>query len=339
MALWGIKDNKTASGTIAIASSGAVTGSSTSFTTQAKIGNTIKANGVEYEIVTITDNTHCKVIMGKNNGNGAVTVVNSGTSYTLSEKPAFVAHESSQQGDFGGSGDSSKVFGVNTAEIIQGSNDVVEVAIVNAGSGYLEIPNVTFASGTQTATATISGGKLTKVTITGSGAYASVPTVYIDVPKRTITTAHVSTSTEVFTYTGHGLTTGDRIRYNNAGGTTATGLTSGTTYYANVINADTFYAYDTKAHAVAGGATGKINVSGTGNNNQFFDLLDQTTATVQAALGSGDGGTQVTHSGWVRRTVGTGGRAGRIFYETLVANGATAATTSDAADDVQFPDN
>ena len=39
-------------------------------------------------------------------------------------------------------------------------------------------------------------------------------------------------------------------------GSSIGGLTSGTTYYANVINADTFYVYDTKAHAIAGGATG-----------------------------------------------------------------------------------
>ena len=335
MALWGNKDSKTASGTVSIANTGVVTGSSTAFTTEAKVGNYIKAGGVDYQIVSITDDTTAQVIMGKNNGNGLVTTA-SGASYTLSEKPAFVAHESSQHSGFGSAGDANKVFGVDTAEIVSGSNDVVEVAIVNAGTGYLEVPNVTFDSGTQTATATISGGKLTKVTITGSGAYSSVPTVYIDVPKRTITTAHISTSTEVITYTGHGLTTGDAIRYNNGGGASATGLTSGTTYYAGVIDADTFYAYDTKAHAVAAGATGKVNLSGTGNNAQFFDLLDQTTATVQAALGSGDGGTQVTHSGWVRRTVGTGGRAGRVFYETLVASGSI---SGDQADDVQFPDN
>jgi hypothetical protein len=44
----------------------------------------------------------------------------------------------------------------------------------------------------------------------------------------------------------------------------------------------------------------------------------------------------VTHAGWVRRTVGTGGRSGRIQYETLVA---TSNITSDAADDSEFPDS
>jgi hypothetical protein len=37
----------------------------------------------------------------------------------------------------------------------------------------------------------------------------------------------------------------------------------------------------------------------------------------------------------VRRTVGTGGRAGRVQYETLVAAGSIA---GDQADDIQFPD-
>jgi hypothetical protein len=41
MALWGNRDSKSATGTIAIATNGAVTGSSTLFTTEAKIGNTI----------------------------------------------------------------------------------------------------------------------------------------------------------------------------------------------------------------------------------------------------------------------------------------------------------
>ena len=166
MALWGNKDSKTASGTVSIASTGVVTGTGTSFTTQAKVGNYIRAGGVDYQIVTITSNTVAKVVMGKNNGNGSVTTA-SGASYTLSEKPVFVAHESADNG-YGSTGDSNKVYGV----------DVTEATVTNRGY----------------------------------------------------------------------------------------------------------------------------------------------------------------HSGWVRRTVGTGGRSGRVFYETLVANGTTAATAGDQADDTQFPD-
>lgn len=55
-----------------------------------------------------------------------------------------------------------------------------------------------------------------------------------------------------------------------------------------------------------------------------------------------DGGERPAHAGWVLRTEGTGGRAGRVQMETLVAMGSlgaqtaaygTAATVKDAADD------
>jgi hypothetical protein len=113
MALWGNKDSKTAAGTIAITTAGAVTGTGTAFTTAAKTGNYITAGGRDYQIVNIASDTAATVIAGTNNGNGAMTAVSGGSTYALSEKPAFVAHEASASGR---SGDSSKVFGVNVTE-------------------------------------------------------------------------------------------------------------------------------------------------------------------------------------------------------------------------------
>jgi hypothetical protein len=46
---------------------------------------------------------------------------------------------------------------------------------------------------------------------------------------------------------------------------------------------------------------------------------------------AGDG--KVAHTGWVLRTVGSGGRAGRVFNEVLVAGG-----ISGDAEDIIFPD-
>jgi len=43
----------------------------------------------------------------------------------------------------------------------------------------------------------------------------------------------------------------------------------------------------------------------------------------------------VAHSGWVKRTAGSGGRANRVQYETLVASGSI---SGDAADDTQLPE-
>ena len=346
MALWGNKDSKTASGTIAIATNGTVTGSSTLFTTQAKIGNYIRADGRDYVITKIASNTSATVESGINGG--SITAVTSGTSYTLSEKPAYVAQAESAGSPSGKHGDANKVYGVDTGaangENYASAGLIVNVGVANAGTGYLEAPAVTFTGGGGSgaaATATISGGVVTAITLTNNGSsYENVPTVFVNTPFRTIPTSGVNTTTEVITYTGHGLTTGDRIKYYNGGSTSIAGLTDATVYYAGVINADTFYVYDTEANAIAAGATGKKNLTGTGNNAQYFDLLDETTATAVATLGGGTEGEEsrsnITHTGWVRRTVGTGGRAGRVQYETLVANGSI---TGDQADDRQFPDD
>lgn len=48
------------------------------------------------------------------------------------------------------------------------------------------------------------------------------------------------------------------------------------------------------------------------------------------------GVTDTTHAGWVRRTVGTGGRAGRVMHEVLVAS---SSISGDAADDTELPDS
>ena len=425
MALWGNKDSKTATGTVSIDAAGVVTGSSTLFTTEAKAGNTIRAAGVDYQIVSITSDTVAKVIMGKNNGNGAVTTC-SGETYTLSEKPAFVAHESADSG-IGGHGDSNKVFGVDVTEDTAGGDNVTNVAVALSGTGYLEVPGVSFSGGggsSAAATATISGGAVSAITVTNVGsAYTSAPTVNIDVPRRTIPTGNVTIATEQIAYTTHGLVAAEPVKYYHGGGTAITGLTNNTEYFVSALG---LTASAFRLAASAGAAAGRtalagvaisgtagqftctattlavgdhividgtitgtgsitshtagkiyevsavtgtspnvtgftltqedttalvttagnglgltltpytiVLITGTGNALQYFDLTGKVTATATASLGSGAGGTIVTHAGWVRRTVGTGGRAGRIQQEVLVAMGSM---TGDQADDIQYPD-
>ena len=426
MALWGNKDSKSATGTIAIASNGAVTGSSTLFTTEAAIGNTIRADGRDYVITTITSNTVATVESGINGG--AITAVTAGASYTLSEKPVYVAQAESSGSDSGVHGDSNKVFGVDTTETSAGGDNVADVSVANGGTGYLEVPGVAFSGGggsSAAATATIAGGAVTAITVTNTGtAYTSVPTVSVDVPRRTIPTSGVTIATEQFTYATHGLVAADPVKYYHGGGTAITGLSNNTGYFVSALGlaANTFRLATTAEaaagrtaltgfaisgtagqftcaattlavgdHIIIGGTitgTGSITshtagkiyevsavtgtspsvtgftvtqedgtavvstagngtgltltpytivmISGTGNNAQYFDLTGKVTATAVADLGSGAGGSQVTHAGWVRRTVGTGGRAGRIQYETLVAAGSISA---DQSDDIQFRDS
>ena len=114
MALWGNRDSKTAAGTIEINdTTGVVTGSSTAFTTAARVGDYIVVSGEHYQIVSITSNTVAKVRAGI--AGATMTAVSSGTSYALTEKPAFVTTESTSTS--GVHGDVTKVFGVDTAEI------------------------------------------------------------------------------------------------------------------------------------------------------------------------------------------------------------------------------
>jgi hypothetical protein len=62
---------------------------------------------------------------------------------------------------------------------------------------------------------------------------------------------------------------------------------------------------------------------------QFGISSAEQQALVQAGAAKG------AHAGWNLRTVGQGGRAGRVFYETLVAMGSM---TGDGSDDTILPD-
>jgi hypothetical protein len=258
-------------------------------------------------------------------------VVAASNTYTLSEKPAFVALESADSG-IGITGDSNRVFGVDNTEIAAGGDNVTSVAVVAGGARYLEAPAVSFASGLAAATASVAGGAVSSIAVTNAGSgYTSAPAVTIAKPRRTIPTSGITTGTDTIGYTAHGLSAGDVLVYNNGGGASAGGLTSGTTYYviASGLTADAF-----KVSATEGGLT-PVDITGTGNNAQFFEIFAAgNRATATASLGSGAGGSILTHAGWVRRTVGTGGRAGRINQEVLVAMGSI---TGDQDDNLQYP--
>lgn len=203
-------------------------------------------------------------------------------------------------------------------------------------TGVLGNNSQTFTGDTATATATVSGGAVSAVTVTAVGsAYLTVPAVTVAIPRRTIPltpTPGITLATDTIAYTAHGLSAGDAVKYFHGGGTAATGLTNDTTYYviSSGLTADAF-----KVSTTSGGTT--VDITGQGNNAQYFELATAVAtirATATAALGDGAVGGSA-HAGWVRRTVGTGGRAGRVQYETLVAMGSM---TGDASDDTVLPD-
>jgi hypothetical protein len=319
MALWGNKDSKTASGTIAIASpGGAVTGSSTSFTTQARIGDFIRVSGEDYLITAIASNTAATVRAGV--PGATLTVVNAGASYTLSEKPASVTTAESAGSASGVHGDPTKVFGMDTTEVAAGGDNVTAVSVVNGGTGYTEVPGVVFSGGggsSAAATATISGGSVTSIAVTNTGtAYTSVPTVNIDVPFRTIPTSGVTIATEQFTYATHGLAAADPVKYYHAGGTAITGLSNDTEYFVSALGlaANTFRLATTAVAAAGRTALAGVAISGTGG--QFT-----CTATTLAV------GDHIRIDGTITGTGSITGHTTGKIYEVSAVTGTSPSVT------------
>lgn len=105
----------------------------------------------------------------------------------------------------------------------------------------------------------------------------------------------------------------DYVTYTVASGNTAlTGLTSGSKYYVVKANSTVMALSTTRGGDAIVLTPG---VSETGHS------ITGETATAKAVLSYT--GHSAAHTGWNLRTVGSGGRAGRIQYETLVAGGIT----------------
>lgn len=134
MSLWGNKDSKTASGTIEIAANGTITGSSTAFTTEARVGDYIRVSGEDYLVKSISSNTAAVVVAGV--PGATLTARSAGSSYTLSEKPKSVT-TSEAKNTSGTQGDPTKVYGVDTNETTAKQGSIPHAGWVRrvAGSG------------------------------------------------------------------------------------------------------------------------------------------------------------------------------------------------------------
>lgn len=219
-------------------------------------------------------------------------------------------------------------FGVDTTEMTAGSDNIVSITVSDGGSGYASAPSVTVA-GAGTATATVSGGKVTAFTITAAGSsYTSPPAITVAAPAAVTFNgaSGVDDSAETITLTGHPFVTGDQVTYSDGSGTAIGGLTDGGTFFVIKVDANTIKLATTLNNANAGTAIDLTDGVGASHT------LTGETATGTAQLGSRG----ITHAGWNRRTEGTGGRAGRVFYECLVA---ASSISGDASDDAELPDS
>ena len=325
MSLWGNADSAAITGTVAVANADAtVTGTSTVFTTagQIDVGDLMMIVDVPYRIKSITSATSLELT---ENYAGSTA---SGLTVLKRETPRNLSVS-----------DSDAIFGVDEAEMTAGGDNVVSLAVDSGGSGYVNAADAAVTvsapgSGTTaTGTAVVTAGKVTSITISEDGAgYTSTPTVTIhgatastfDASDAAV--AVLASDTIVLSSAQvAALAVNDAVTYTDGGGTAIVGLTTATVYYIHSKPSATTISLKTSVNA-----TDAIDLTAVGVGTSH--TLTGATATASATLGSGTPAT-VTHSGWVKRTVGTGGRAGRVTYETLVAMNTI---TGDTADDAEF---
>ena len=226
------------------------------------------------------------------------------------------------------------------------SNAQSGTAINLTGTGH---SSQTLIGDTATATAVLGSGstlgEVIRVDIAGVGsAYTSAPTVTIAAP--TTETLNLGSSsiitdgTDEVTVSGGfygAIKTGDKVAYADGGGTAPTGFTDETNYFLiKSANSNKVLIASTRENALEGTNITIATGSGTGSGHTFIGETPTATATLGLGTPGGDvGGREIAHVGWVKRTVGTGGRAGRVHYETLVA----ASSITGDSEDLITPDS
>jgi hypothetical protein len=230
-------------------------------------------------------------------------------------------------------------FGLSAAEIsVSGNAAVQQYIITNAGSGYaanatVSVANTTGGANTLAANSTVATGRVTAVTANATiSGYTSAPAVTIAAPAAQSFNANsaVTNATDAIAITTANsiFLAGDQVTYTVAAGNTAlTNLVSGTAYFIKTSNSTAV-----TLTTVPNGDT----IDLTKGLTETGHSLTGQTATAVAELTEVGYTKGAAHTGWVLRTVGTGGRAGRVQYETLVAMGGTFST--DASDDTILPD-
>ena len=218
-------------------------------------------------------------------------------------------------------------FGVSPDETL-GVGNVATFTVQNAGGSAHGLPAVTVTGANTTqATATVNV-KITSVSITANGTgYAVGNTVYVNAGANTTRGLLTVSSVD-----GNGNVTGLTI---TTAGKYSTVLSTG-------VNTASFLSNTASGTGLT--ANIRFGIESVTVNNPGQDYNQSTvgatvsgngisSAAVTVTLDGNDASNKGAHAGWVLRKVGTGGRAGRVQVETLVAMGSM---TGDGADDTQF---
>lgn len=240
------------------------------------------------------------------------------------------------------SGQGTGVFAASAAEVATTSGPIVDIVLTYAGSGYPANAAVTITGGggsgaTANALANSTGRIATVYANEHGSAFTSNPVIAVAAPAPIVFSGN-STNVTVGNSTVNGFITlgttntalwanGDALTYLVAASNTAVGgLANNGTYYVLVSNTTAI-----QLSATQNGPA--INLTSVAAGAQAGHTLTGETATAVASIGGGRN--KGVTAGWVMRREGTGGRAGRVSYESLVA---MRSIVTDSADDIVLPD-
>jgi hypothetical protein len=231
-------------------------------------------------------------------------------------------------------------FAVSAAEAGVDGGPVVDIVILTSGSGYTANATVTLTAvnGGSSAVANAQAnatGRIAALNVSTAGSgYKSSPTVTVAAPAATAFNANTAVTggtgnngNSVITIASAGkFAAGDKITYAVAAGNTAVSpLVTGTQYFVQFANSTVVALAATK-----GGSRIVLVPSDTSETGH---TLQGETATGVASVGGG--ANKKATAGWNIRKEGSGGRAGRVQYECLVA---MRNITGDGSDDTVLPD-
>jgi hypothetical protein len=235
------------------------------------------------------------------------------------------------------------MYAIDNTEMAATGGRVVDGIITFPGSGYNANTTVAFSSNNTGSSAAANAtanatGRVSAINISTQGSgYSTSPTITIAAPAAQTFAGNTSAVTVGNTTNTGWISLGsnrpffvnnDIVTYLVAASNTALGgLTNNSTYAVQTINSTALQLL-----ASVGGAA--VNISSVPTSAEAGHSITGQTATGAVSIG----GTKVkgvAHSGWNVRTVGTGGRAGRVQYETLVAIG----ITNDGSDDTVVHDS
>ena len=240
------------------------------------------------------------------------------------------------------SGKAVGVYGVDATEMsLTGSSSAGIYRVTSPGSGYIAnaVVTLTFANGysnTSAANSTIgttgtNAGRVTAFTSNAAitGITGAAPTLTVAAPGLIIFNGNtgVTPNTSIGAFVAYAsansyLQVNDKVVYAGNATSTPVTLVNQRPYYISFANTTGFKLSDTPGSANINFA----KASGDNTTAGGATIQGETATGVLMLTGAKRGG--AAHAGWVLRTEGTGGRAGRVQMETLVAMGSLGAQTA-----------